>query len=208
MLDGSDTVKRFHLNRKPGAPATVTIGSKNPTDGENLTARPAAAVDPDGDALSYQYRWYSASAAGGPWTLCSRRTKVLPASYTTAGQYWKVGVRAYDGALYGGWRYSSATRVVAGAPAAACSAEAGGQGATISVRAVPGARVEATVANLAGRPVASLAAVVAADGCATLRWSGRSARGSQAPRGVYLVRACVRCADGAVWQAVTPLRLP
>jgi hypothetical protein len=64
--------------------------------------------------------------------------------------------------------------------------------------------LDATVTNVAGRPVRRLArAHWARAGTSTLAWDGRSDQGTRVPSGLYLVRIDARAPDGRQQQAVT-----
>jgi len=70
------------------------------------------------------------------------------------------------------------------------------------------AEVTVEVLNMAGRPVAVLAQDRAADaGVQRLAWNGRSATGTVAPAGRYLIRVAARSAAGHQATALAPVRL-
>jgi hypothetical protein len=69
------------------------------------------------------------------------------------------------------------------------------------------ALVTIQVLNLAGRPVAVLAPHSAQRGLNRHTWNGLSAQGTQAPRGVYLVRLTARSQDGAQSSALATVSL-
>ncbi|MHB8997497.1 MAG: FlgD immunoglobulin-like domain containing protein [Armatimonadota bacterium] len=82
------------------------------------------------------------------------------------------------------------------AMSAAAASTAGGL-VQISVNLTADATVQARVLNLAGREVAVLPEAQLSEGTNTLLWSGRSAQGTKAPAGRYLISLTARTADGA-----------
>jgi subtilisin family serine protease len=66
------------------------------------------------------------------------------------------------------------------------------------------ATVTADIRNIAGVPIARLAAADSAAGATqTLSWNGRNASGARVPNGRYLVRLTARTAEGQSVQAIT-----
>ena len=88
---------------------------------------------------------------------------------------------------------------------AATATSAGGAEVTYTLSAP--AAVEATVLNMAGRPVKRLTVGQVEAGRQRLLWSGRSDAGLAAPAGTYLVRLRARDAEGGQTQALVPVTL-
>jgi len=77
------------------------------------------------------------------------------------------------------------------------SAQQAGGGVALTYALSADAAVEATVLNMAGRPIAQLqSSGVQAAGVQALQWNGRNAAGSVVPAGLYLVRITARTTDG------------
>lgn len=92
---GQDTAT-VKVNDAPSAP-TVQITPDPPGSGAALTATvTAAAVDPEGDAISYRYDWYVDGSL-----YQSSTVPVVGTGVTQRGQFWEVYVYPYDGAAYG-----------------------------------------------------------------------------------------------------------
>ncbi|MCX7597727.1 MAG: carboxypeptidase regulatory-like domain-containing protein [Armatimonadetes bacterium] len=88
----------------------------------------------------------------------------------------------------------------------AARAQQQGAAAVVTFALSKAARVSAEVLNIAGRPVAVLAAdQVAAAGVNTLAWNLRNAAGSPVPAGRYIVRIVATGDDGQQVTAVAPL---
>ena len=65
-------------------------------------------TDPEGDTLSYAYRWFLWDGRQRAWVLkqetnSRRASDVLSAALTSKGQRWKCSVRAGDGRTVSGW---------------------------------------------------------------------------------------------------------
>lgn len=81
----------------PPAPPTVDITPAAPGSGEALAATVvSAAVDPEGDPVTYRYDWYADGAL-----YSSSTVPAVPSGITLRGEYWEVYVYPYDGAAYG-----------------------------------------------------------------------------------------------------------
>jgi hypothetical protein len=77
----------------------------------------------------------------------------------------------------------------------------------ITVNLTSAASVQVSVLNLAGREVAVLPERELPQGVSSLLWDGRSATGTKAPAGRYLVRVTARTQDGSQAQALAGLSL-
>lgn len=82
----------FTVNGGPSAPGVSLVPASPYTDDDLTVSIDTAAVDPDGDPVSYSYAW---SIDGVASTASTSAT--LPASATTRGEVWTVEVTASDG---------------------------------------------------------------------------------------------------------------
>ncbi|MGE5532447.1 MAG: FlgD immunoglobulin-like domain containing protein, partial [Bacteroidota bacterium] len=90
--------------------------------------------------------------------------------------------------------------------AVTASAQPLGSGAAqITLKLTSASSVQATVYNMAGRPVAALPSRDLPAGVSTLTWSGKSDTGAMAPRGRYLVRVIAHNPDGSSVNCLAPL---
>lgn len=81
----------IHVNSLPGAP-TVEITPDPATSADNLVANiVSAAVDPDGDPITYRYEWYQNGV------LTSHTANTIPTTDHSRGENWEVRVYANDG---------------------------------------------------------------------------------------------------------------
>ncbi len=202
----SDVVEIRGANTKPTAPTSVVITPKNPTDDDELKATATGATDADGDTLTYRYQWQK-SSDGTTWTNGPAK-RILPASQTSVGQWWRCQARAYDGTAVGPIKTSAKVQIRTGsASALALTATAqGGEVSQVVVSLSAAANVRATITNLAGIVVAELPAWDLAAGISTLSWNGVGTSGSKVPGGVYLVRVTAATADGSQTTVLAPLR--
>ena len=210
VSDGSvqtSRIQRFVRDVLPTAPATVRILPKLPHDSENLVAQVGAATDVDGDPLTYRYVW-SVSSNNSVWTKLATRTRVLAAASTSAGSYYKVAARAWDGKAFGPWKESASVRVLAGAPALAISASAApahGGNLAVTVTLTGAADVHGTLCNLAGVPVAAISSRALPGGVNNLLLPACSSRGLPLPAGQYLLKLTASTADGAGASTIVPI---
>jgi hypothetical protein len=115
-----------------------------------------------------------------------------------------VQMGAYGGAVPAS---GAATSSVAALTVSAAAVSISGGSAQIVVTLASAASVEAVIVNIAGREVAVLPAQNLAAGVSTMLWDGRSALGTKAPAGQYLVRVTARTQDGGQAQALVALEL-
>jgi len=112
VTDGEDTTSPVEAqtsiaNGGPPAPQLV-LAPSGPLTADNVHVTVTGCSDPDGDRLSYAYRWFRWNAVAGQWVLVqstnTRNTSdVLPATLTATGERWKCSVRASDGLTVGDW---------------------------------------------------------------------------------------------------------
>jgi hypothetical protein len=95
------------------------------------------------------------------------------------------------------------------APMASVTAQAAGTGrAEIAVTLSAEGVVDVTVINIAGRPVARVAAdELLPSGMTRLLWDGRNAAGTRVPAGSYLVRVIATGEDGQRASAIASIQL-
>ncbi len=86
------------LNSLPSISST-TISPSNPTSDDDLTASFTGDEDNDGDALTFEYRWY----LGGALQDGLNDLVTLPSLATRVGDSWEVEIRAFDGEGYSAW---------------------------------------------------------------------------------------------------------
>ena len=110
--DGEDvgTETQSNIVTVFNAPPTISsavLSPSAPTNDDDLSASITGSNDNDGDALSYEYRWYlDGSLQHGLANLT-----IVP-SYATRGEdTWEVEIRAYDGEDYSSWARSSVVSI-------------------------------------------------------------------------------------------------
>jgi len=207
--DGTDdgpTTESDHVvivkNQPPRSP-TVTITPEYPTTDDILRCKATDSTDPDGDEVSYKYRWYK----NGVLQPCRVWPNVDP-SRTAVGETWTCVVTPNDGFDDGPTGEASVLVQVAGgrltpkATVIGCLAmQPTGTGAQIVFTLSGKARVTAEIVNIAGRPVRLLVSErPMAAGANKLVWNGRNSSGLAVPGGLYLVR--VRAAEDSGGQAM------
>ncbi|MBC7287664.1 MAG: hypothetical protein H5T86_06380, partial [Armatimonadetes bacterium] len=89
----------------------------------------------------------------------------------------------------------------------ALAASATSQTACITYTLSRAASVEATVLNMAGRPVRRMVRVAETAGRHSISWNLTSDYGAPVPAGLYLVRLSASAPDGSYQQGVAPLRI-
>ncbi len=104
-------------NTAPTPPTKVITSPKKPTTTEMLGALPTGATDPDGDLISYRFRWYLSNDGGATW-IADRASRILPPGYVAKAQMWKVGARASDGEAVSDWTYSEPVVIANSKPSA------------------------------------------------------------------------------------------
>lgn len=105
----AETSVLVEVNGAPDAPV-VAISPASPGSGDDLNlVVSTAAVDPDGDPLSYDILWERAGVAA--WAGAA----TVPATETAKGEAWVVRVKAFDGRVYGP-EASAAVTIGNGAP--------------------------------------------------------------------------------------------
>jgi len=165
-------------------------------------------LNADGEAVEYKLRGGAGSTETGRVYQTAVRLPQDPAYvyYFTA--------RDHDGDACGPAalpRTFSGPTVTGGASSLALSALAAvptAGGAQITFSLARAADVTATVLNVAGRPIRTIAAAKPfAAGGQTLLWDARAETGLSAPAGVYVIRVTARTEDGAQSSALTTVRI-
>ena len=127
------------------------------------------------------------------------------------GRIYTITVGARDAA--GNTATATVTVTVPRSPArgkgVAAASAAATRGGTVAITAtvLGECELQATILNIAGVRIRTLAPVQAEAGTATLLWDGVSDRGTKAPNGRYLVRLTSHSADGAQSSAIACLQL-
>ena len=110
--DGEDVGSEVQSNivtvfNAPPTIASAVLTPSTPTNDDDLSASVTGSNDNDGDALSYEYRWYlDGSLQNGLANLT-----VVPSYATRSGDAWEVEIRAYDGEDYSSWVRSTAISI-------------------------------------------------------------------------------------------------
>jgi hypothetical protein len=86
------------LNSLPSIGSSA-ISPSNPTSADDLTASKIGEVDNDGDALTFEYRWYLNGALQDDLDDFT----IVPSLATRADDVWEVEVRAHDGEGHSPW---------------------------------------------------------------------------------------------------------
>lgn len=92
-------------NVAPTTPTSAWITPDPARDPDTLAGNASGSTDANGDTIAYQFRWHYSLDGGATWNLYQTRT-TLDAGLTGVNNLWKVEARAYDGALYSGWKMS------------------------------------------------------------------------------------------------------
>jgi hypothetical protein len=119
----------------------------------------------------------------------------------------RINMGADGNTIYASKSPSTTTSAAAALTVSAAAVATSGGSAQIVVTLASAASVDATILNVAGREIAVLPAQDLAAGVSTMRWDGRSALGTKAPAGPYLVRVTARAQDGGQAQALVALEL-
>jgi ABC-type transporter MlaC component len=88
------------VDQEPTDPV-LTVNPAAPLTDDTVVATAAGSTDPDGDPVSFEYRW--SNDGGATWPIAG---DTLAAAQTTKGQVWTVGARAKSGPL-GGEQFSN-----------------------------------------------------------------------------------------------------
>ncbi|MHB8996643.1 MAG: FlgD immunoglobulin-like domain containing protein [Armatimonadota bacterium] len=199
VSDGSaanSRIQRFVYNNWPTAPTVVAINPKPARDGDNLVAKPLGATDADSDPLTYRYQWFR-STNNANWFKGPAR-RVLTASNTSVGEYWRVRVVAFDGKSVSPAKVSGTIRIAANlAPAMTATAQSTANGVGLTLSLAAAADVQVTVSNIAGRQIAVLPTSAVPAGVSTLHWNRLTSTGTKAAGGRYLLRATAKSSDGS-----------
>lgn len=83
-------------NTAPDAPSGLTLTPTADPDG-TLTCTASGASDPDGDTVTWRYRWYNGSTLHRTDDESGAATLTLSSSITATGDVWTCEATAYDG---------------------------------------------------------------------------------------------------------------
>ena len=102
--DGEDfgTTESSNIIIVLNAPPTIIsslLAPTTPTSDDDITASTFGQNDEDGDALTFEYRWY----LEGTLQENLNDVDVLPSLATRSGDTWMIEIRAYDGEDYSTW---------------------------------------------------------------------------------------------------------
>jgi hypothetical protein len=93
----SQLVVYYTLNRPPAHPEVTTTGCATTDSTICVTPYGPVPADPDGDNVTYEYRWFLWNAGLNDWVLQPSLTdSCVPPSETNTFDTWKVEVRAID----------------------------------------------------------------------------------------------------------------
>ncbi|MEN6401700.1 MAG: hypothetical protein ABFD94_07120 [Armatimonadia bacterium] len=203
----NDRIQRFILNGVPTAPTDVVIKPGAPRDDQNLSCRVTGGSDPDGDPLTYDYRWYS-SWNRTTWTAGGSSATVGSLA-TSPRQYWKVSVRCNDGHSVSPWRWSLPVKIrltdlgnfgVIAPPSVK-------QAVSLQVNLPDAAVVSGQLRNMAGIVVAQLPRCELPAGQNTLYMPARRADGTKLPSGQYLLTVSAAATGGELYSQVVPVSI-
>jgi hypothetical protein len=91
----------------PPTIASAVLTPSTPTNDDDLSASVTSPNDNDGDALSYEYRWY----LDGSLQHGLDNFTIVPSYTTRSGDSWEVEIRAYDGEDYSSWVRSNSISI-------------------------------------------------------------------------------------------------
>ena len=111
--DGTDTLDSDDIvvaNTAPPAPSSVAFTPSEPENGDDLTCTTSPVVDPDGDAISYDFRLIrdDSEVAAGEQTT---ETFSVGSSETSVDDLWRCEVRSFDGDAYSAFTVSGEVEV-------------------------------------------------------------------------------------------------
>ncbi len=95
--EGSPVTDEITISNSPPTQPTVDVTPDAPKTGDALSVSAGGSTDPDGDTVSYSYRWYR---DGDLQSAYNDQTSV-PASATAKGQTWRCVVTPSDGSVNG-----------------------------------------------------------------------------------------------------------
>jgi len=90
-------------NTLPTRPSTAAFNDTTPQDNEDIECVHATSTDSDGDAVTYDYRWFNNSTQHAELD----GEKIALSGNFTSGELWSCEVRAYDGYEYSAWKDSA-----------------------------------------------------------------------------------------------------
>lgn len=201
-------IQRFRLNSRPSNPTSLYVTPNVPSDGDSLCAHASGSTDADGDVLNYRYRWFG-SPDRASWTQV-KDVRILPASYTTPGQWYRCQVHVWDGYDYSQWATSPSVKVQ-GAPAGpalvAVAQETADGNVAVTITLTASASLELQLRNIAGRTVATSRVLEVSSGTSTVPLRAVSAHGTKLPAGQYLLGVTMRSPAGETTACLTSVYL-
>ncbi|MHB8994799.1 MAG: 6-bladed beta-propeller [Armatimonadota bacterium] len=203
----SNRIERFRLNHVPTRPRSVTLSATSPRDCKNITATASGSTDVNQDPITYRYRWYS-STNNTTWVPIWNR-RLLPASRTVAGRYYRCRAQAWDGYDASGWVTSATVRVRPDTvPAFIAMAQQARNGSVaVTVTLAEDADVGGEIVNMAGRVVGMLPGRSVPAGTSNILANPVSSGGTRLPHGQYMLKLTARTSEGESIARVLPLSL-
>jgi C1A family cysteine protease len=101
IVDGSSDEDQVTIQNSPPTAPVVNITPDEPLNTDDLVCTVTTrSTDPDGDTITYTYRWYK-NGVLQKTTTTTALSDTLPASSTARGQVWKCVVTPSDGTING-----------------------------------------------------------------------------------------------------------
>jgi len=91
--DGPSASDEVTIGNSPPTAPTVDVTPDSPATGDALSVTASGSQDPDGDAVSYRYRWFRDGEQQGDYD----DETTVPASATADGETWRCEVTPTDG---------------------------------------------------------------------------------------------------------------
>jgi predicted outer membrane repeat protein len=147
------------------------------------------------------------------WNSECSAVDFIPSRPLTSGVTYKISIGAQSRDAEGDrmlrsfcWSFHTGTYEPAAAVAVSATAASTSAGAQITVNLASAATVSASIRNLAGVEIATVAPQALDSGVSTLLWNGKSKSGTNVPAGRYLVTVTAAKADGTQANALTTLQ--
>ena len=103
----TDSSNIITVANSPPSISSVLLSPLTPTTEDNITSTIAGQNDEDGDALSFEYRWY----LDGNLQEGLNNLSQLPSLATRNDDIWMLEIRAYDGEDYSNWAGSNSITI-------------------------------------------------------------------------------------------------